>query len=201
MTAVKSDRSPSVPIQVRGQRRCPLRLHARPASRLQGWSVVPRRKPIQEERSADQDQDRRPAEARPQARLAEGARQAEPATGQFVGVLRLCARRPAYRAVDHHVHDRVRRFLARRHKVQGRGARRFSHAQVFGDSASSGSNACKLDRRDPPSWSLSAESHISPLGNKPPGWWEMPVTDIYPESSRIRESCCVAGDFGFVFRG
>ena len=25
--------------------------------------------------------------------------------------------------------------------------------------------------------------------------------EIYPESSRIRESCCVAGDFGFVFRG
>ncbi len=24
---------------------------------------------------------------------------------------------------------------------------------------------------------------------------------IYPESSRIRESCCVAGNFGFVFRG
>jgi len=24
---------------------------------------------------------------------------------------------------------------------------------------------------------------------------------VYPESSRIRESCCVAGDFGFVFRG
>jgi hypothetical protein len=25
--------------------------------------------------------------------------------------------------------------------------------------------------------------------------------EFYPESSRIRESCCVAGDFGFVFRG
>ncbi len=39
-----------------------------------------------------------------------------------------------------------------------------------GGSACSGSNACKLDRHDPPSWSLSTEPHISPLGNKPPGW-------------------------------
>lgn len=42
------------------------------------------------------------------------------------------ARLPAYRAVDHHVYDRVRRFLAQRHKVQGRGARRFSFTDVFG---------------------------------------------------------------------
>ncbi len=27
------------------------------------------------------------------------------------------------------------------------------------------------------------------------------ATILYPESSRIRESCCVAGNFGFVFRG
>ena len=42
-------------------------------------------------------------------------------------------RLPAYRAVDHHVYDRVRRFLARRHKVQGRGTRRFSREEVFGE--------------------------------------------------------------------
>jgi RNA-directed DNA polymerase len=38
----------------------------------------------------------------------------------------------AYRAVDNYVTDRVRHFLRRRHKVQGRGANRFSGAQVFG---------------------------------------------------------------------
>ena len=43
------------------------------------------------------------------------------------------SRLPAYRAVDHHVHDRVRRFLARRHKEPGRGVRRFTYAKVFGD--------------------------------------------------------------------
>ena len=37
------------------------------------------------------------------------------------------------RAVDHHVYDRVRHFLVRRHKVQGRGTRQFSHDTVFGE--------------------------------------------------------------------
>ena len=41
-------------------------------------------------------------------------------------------RLPAYRAVDNHVCDRVRAFLRKRHKVQGRGAKRFSDDQVFG---------------------------------------------------------------------
>jgi RNA-directed DNA polymerase len=40
----------------------------------------------------------------------------------------------AYRAIDHHVYDRVRHFLARRHKVQGRGTRKFFDDQVFGGS-------------------------------------------------------------------
>lgn len=39
----------------------------------------------------------------------------------------------AYRAIDHHVYDRVRHFLVRRHNVQGRGTRRFSHDDVFGE--------------------------------------------------------------------
>ena len=39
----------------------------------------------------------------------------------------------AYTAIDRHVHDRVRHFLARRHKVPGRGTQRFSRAQVFGE--------------------------------------------------------------------
>ena len=39
----------------------------------------------------------------------------------------------AYRAVDHYVRDRVRHFLARRHKEPGRGTRRFSRTEVFGE--------------------------------------------------------------------
>jgi RNA-directed DNA polymerase len=39
----------------------------------------------------------------------------------------------AYRAIDRHVYDHVRHFLVRRHKVQGRGTKRFSYATVFGD--------------------------------------------------------------------
>jgi len=38
-----------------------------------------------------------------------------------------------YRAVDNHVYQRVRDFLKRRHKVKGRGTRRFSDAVVFGE--------------------------------------------------------------------
>jgi RNA-directed DNA polymerase len=42
-------------------------------------------------------------------------------------------RLPAYRAVDNHVYDRVRAFLRKRHNVQGRGTKRFSDDQVFGE--------------------------------------------------------------------
>jgi RNA-directed DNA polymerase len=38
----------------------------------------------------------------------------------------------AYRAVDHYVHERVRSFLRRRHKVSSRGIITFSDAIVFG---------------------------------------------------------------------
>ena len=37
----------------------------------------------------------------------------------------------AYRAVDNHVYESVRHFLRRRHKVQTRGTRRFSAAEIF----------------------------------------------------------------------
>src|SRR5262245_51170721 len=36
------------------------------------------------------------------------------------------SRSKAYRSIDQYVFERVRRFLARRHKVQGRGNRRFT---------------------------------------------------------------------------
>jgi len=45
----------------------------------------------------------------------------------------LGTRVPAYRAVDNHVYDRMRNFLARRHKVGTRGSRRFSRGVVFGE--------------------------------------------------------------------
>ena len=41
-------------------------------------------------------------------------------------------RTSAYHAVDHHVGDRVRRFLAKRHKEPGRGTRRFSWSDIQG---------------------------------------------------------------------
>src|SRR5690242_4962978 len=39
----------------------------------------------------------------------------------------------AYRAVDNHVYDSVRRYLVRRHKVKSRGTSRFSDEVVFGE--------------------------------------------------------------------
>ena len=39
---------------------------------------------------------------------------------------------PAYRAVDHYVNERVRRFLAKRHKEPGRGTRPFSWSEIHG---------------------------------------------------------------------
>ena len=41
--------------------------------------------------------------------------------------------RRACKAVDHHVVDRVRHFLCRRHKVPGRGTRRFSFKAIYGE--------------------------------------------------------------------
>ena len=42
-------------------------------------------------------------------------------------------RRSAFRGVDRYVYERVRDFLARRHKVAGRGTRRFSTEIVYGE--------------------------------------------------------------------
>ena len=42
-------------------------------------------------------------------------------------------RRPVFRGVDFYVYERVRDFLARRHKVAGRGTRRFSFEVVYGE--------------------------------------------------------------------
>jgi RNA-directed DNA polymerase len=42
-------------------------------------------------------------------------------------------RRAAFRSIDHYVYERVRDFLARRHKVAGRGTHRFSLEVVYGE--------------------------------------------------------------------
>jgi RNA-directed DNA polymerase len=41
--------------------------------------------------------------------------------------------RPAFRSIDRYVYERVPDFLARRHKVAGRGTRRFSCDVVYGE--------------------------------------------------------------------
>jgi RNA-directed DNA polymerase len=48
------------------------------------------------------------------------------------GYFSLGTRAPAYQAVDHHVTERVRRFLVKRHKEPGRGTRRFSWTAIHG---------------------------------------------------------------------
>jgi RNA-directed DNA polymerase len=42
-------------------------------------------------------------------------------------------RSSAFRSVDHYVYERVRDFLARRHKVAGRGSRKFSREVIYGE--------------------------------------------------------------------
>ena len=42
-------------------------------------------------------------------------------------------RRSVFRGVDRYVYERVRDFLARRHKVAGRGTKRFSCEIVYGE--------------------------------------------------------------------
>jgi RNA-directed DNA polymerase len=59
-------------------------------------------------------------------------------------------RRSVFRGVDRYVYERVRDFLARRHKVAGRGTKRFSCEIVYGNVDSCASNAChQLHRRVP----------------------------------------------------
>jgi RNA-directed DNA polymerase len=41
--------------------------------------------------------------------------------------------RAAFRGIDYYVYERVRDFLARRHKMKGRGTRRFSYNVVYGE--------------------------------------------------------------------
>ena len=60
-----------------------------PATLSQGRPLVPGRKPVQEERAAGQDEDRRTAGARQQGRLGRGTSPTEPPSARLVGLLRL----------------------------------------------------------------------------------------------------------------
>jgi RNA-directed DNA polymerase len=57
----------------------------------------------------------------------------------------------AYQAVDDHVYDRVRSFLCKRHKVQGRGTKRFPREYVYGEL---GVHRLRRVRRMPPPCAL-----------------------------------------------
>ena len=57
--------------------------------------------------------------------------------------------RRAYRAIDRHVHDRVQRFLVKRHKVQGRGTRRFPNTYITGKL---GVRRLQREQLEPTSW-------------------------------------------------
>ena len=104
-------------------------LHIRPASRLEGRPLVPGRKPIQEECPKVGDL-LRPREKEPW--LEARARLNRLLTG-WSAYFGYGSRLPAYRAVDHHVYDRVRHLLAPRHKEPGRGVRRFFKMKGCGD--------------------------------------------------------------------
>ena len=49
--------------------------------------------------------------------------------------------RAAFRGIDYYVYERVRDFLVRRHKMKGRGSRRFSCNLSMGNAACCASNA------------------------------------------------------------
>ena len=57
----------------------------------------------------------------------------------------------AYEVVDRHVYDRTRNFLCKRHKVQGRGTKRFSREHVYGELAV---RCLRRERGRSPPWAL-----------------------------------------------
>ena len=102
-------------------------LHVRAAPLPQGRPLVPGREPVQEERAADQG--RRSANSWCRATRAPWPEVRDRLNRLLRGwsaYFGYGTRASAYRAVDDHVYDRVRNFLVRRHKVQGRGTDQFS---------------------------------------------------------------------------
>jgi hypothetical protein len=65
--------------------------------------------------------------------MAGSARLAEQASARLVELLLLRNAPSAFRSIDRYVYERMRDFLAKRHKVAGRGTRRFSCDIVYGE--------------------------------------------------------------------
>ena len=65
--------------------------------------------------------------------MAGSARHAKQISARLVELFCYGTRRSAFRSVDRYTYERVRDFLARRHKVAGRGTRRFSYDAVYGE--------------------------------------------------------------------
>src|SRR5207249_10700689 len=106
------------------------RIYVRASSLSQGWPLVSGREPIQEECPTAQDELLVPAN---QGTWPTVRDQLNRVLRGWSAYFSYGTRLSAYRAIDNHVYDHVRHFLARRHLVQGRGTRRFSREHVFGE--------------------------------------------------------------------
>src|ERR1700687_5876565 len=96
--------------------------------------MVSGREPVQEERTTAQDEGWQPAGARQSRSVAGSVRHAEQDTVRgWSNYFCYGTRRSVFRGVDRYVYERTRDFLARRHKVAGRGTRRFSYDVVYGE--------------------------------------------------------------------
>jgi RNA-directed DNA polymerase len=88
--------------------------------------MVSRRKPVQEERATAQDENRH----EPWAEVRDTLNKSLLGWSNYFSY---GTRRSVFRGVDRYVYERVRDFLARRHKVAGRGTKRFSCEIVYGE--------------------------------------------------------------------
>ena len=91
--------------------------------------MVPECKSLEEERATVEGKSSRCPGAQQQRSMAGSARRAEQVTARLVELFH-GTRSAVTRGIDHFVRDRVRAFLARRHKVQGRGNRQFTITAV-----------------------------------------------------------------------
>jgi len=101
----------------------------------QRWPLVPGRKPVQEEHTTDQDENRRAVDGGQQGAWPEVRMRLNRLLGGWSAYFSYGALASAYEAVDQDVYDRTSNFLRKRHKVQGRGTNQFSRDHVSGDLA------------------------------------------------------------------
>ena len=95
--------------------------------------IVLGRKSLEEERASDQDQDRRNTEALEWGPWTKTRQKLNRLLLGWSAYFGYGSRAKAYRDVDHYVVDHVRAFLARRRKMQNRGARNFSRSAIYGE--------------------------------------------------------------------